>query len=90
MKNNKYPNKCSHFKRIIRQNIGNFSSYYRFEPRTNETNYVYINRKISGCSSKVGMVGGKQQIRCGNCGPINLVHEFFHVLGKLVFSSYLV
>ena len=57
---------------------------YRFEPRQNQTDYIYINKNQGGCRAKAGMRGGRQVIRAGNCEAMNLVHELMHSLGKFL------
>lgn len=55
----------------------------RFEPYNgNEPNYIRI-VKGSGCSSRVGMTGGQQEVSIGDgCGSVGIVeHELMHVLG---------
>ncbi len=53
----------------------------RFIERTDEFNYVYFTPS-SGCSSYVGMVGGKQYINLADaCSTGNAIHEIGHTLG---------
>ncbi|WP_218012154.1 M12 family metallopeptidase [Bacillus thuringiensis] len=53
----------------------------KFIERTTETNYVYF-VSGNGCSSRIGMVGGKQNIRLAeNCFWGNVVHEIAHAIG---------
>lgn len=53
----------------------------RFIERTDESNYVYFTPG-SGCSSYVGMVGGKQYINLADaCSTGNTIHEIGHTLG---------
>ena len=54
----------------------------RFVQRTNESNYVVFTPMASGCSSRVGLVGGAQAIKLEpNCSDGNVVHEIMHALG---------
>jgi len=53
----------------------------RFIQRTNQPNYVFF-VPGSGCSSKVGMVGGMQTVTLeGGCSTGNTIHEIGHVIG---------
>lgn len=55
----------------------------KFEPYTgNEPNYIHLVRG-SGCSSRVGMAGGVQQVSLGRgCVSVGIVeHELMHALG---------
>ncbi|WP_461611934.1 M12 family metallopeptidase [Cytobacillus kochii] len=53
----------------------------RFIQRTNEANYVHF-VKADGCSSYVGMIGGKQEIRLADgCHWGIVVHEIAHAIG---------
>lgn len=53
----------------------------RFVKRTNEPNYIYF-VKSEGCSSRVGMVGGRQDINLGDgCNRGNTIHEIAHAIG---------
>lgn len=53
----------------------------RFVERTDQSNYVYFTPG-SGCSSYVGMVGGKQYITLADaCSTGNAIHEIGHSLG---------
>jgi len=55
----------------------------RFKPRTNEKDYVEY-YGVGGCSSHIGKVGGKQQIKIGkNCETKlgTVIHEMMHALG---------
>ncbi|XP_023215965.1 astacin-like metalloprotease toxin 5 [Centruroides sculpturatus] len=54
----------------------------KFVPRKKEKNYIFI-YKGRGCHSKVGMMGGRQQLSLGT-GCLNkgiLFHELCHALG---------
>ncbi len=56
----------------------------RFVPRTNgQRNYVHL-VKGSGCSSAVGMVGGRQEVSLGEgCVYTGIIlHELMHALGE--------
>jgi len=53
----------------------------RFAPRAGEGNYVRF-VPGGGCSSRVGMVGGRQDITLGaNCSTGNAIHEIGHTVG---------
>jgi len=55
----------------------------RFKPRTNETNYITI-YKGQGCSSQVGMFGGRQYVSLQDPGcwyHSTIVHELLHAVG---------
>jgi len=55
-----------------------------FTPRTGESNYIEFVFDKDGCSSYVGMVGGRQEIRIANWGTMgNVMHEICHALGML-------
>ena len=50
-------------------------------PRTDERNYVYIDKITARCKTLPGMRGGRQVIKAGRCQTFHLVHEIMHVLG---------
>lgn len=53
----------------------------KFVERTTQANYVYFTSG-SGCSSYVGMIGGKQNIILAkNCSTGNTIHEIGHATG---------
>ena len=53
----------------------------RFQVRTNQSNYITF-RVGSGCSSSVGMVGGRQYINLASgCTMGNTIHEIGHAMG---------
>ncbi|PJJ58664.1 M12 family metallopeptidase [Hymenobacter chitinivorans] len=53
----------------------------RFVPRTTQANYVTF-RVGSGCSSNIGMIGGRQYINLASgCTTGNTIHEIGHALG---------
>lgn len=53
----------------------------RFILRTNQTNYITF-RPGGGCSSSVGMVGGRQYINLASaCSTGNTIHEIGHAVG---------
>ncbi|MCG8390710.1 MAG: M12 family metallopeptidase [Cytophagales bacterium] len=53
----------------------------RFVARTTQPNYVDFVRS-SGCSSYLGMIGGRQRINLGDgCSTGNTIHEIGHALG---------
>ncbi len=53
----------------------------RFVRRTNQTNYIRF-RSGSGCSSSVGMVGGRQNITLASgCSTGSTIHEIGHAVG---------
>jgi hypothetical protein len=55
----------------------------RFVQRTTQPNFVEFVRG-SGCSSKLGMVGGRQEIvLANNCTMGNVIHEIGHAVGLL-------
>lgn len=54
---------------------------YDFVPRTNQANYVEV-IPGSGCSSYVGMVGGRQYLNLASaCTTGNTIHELGHAIG---------
>ena len=53
----------------------------KFVLRTSQSNYVYFTNG-SGCSSYVGMIGGKQNITLSSsCTTGNTIHEIGHAIG---------
>ncbi|MUP46880.1 peptidase M12 [Gramella sp. BOM4] len=53
----------------------------RFVKRSGESNYVYFTPG-SGCSSYVGMIGGRQNITLADaCSTGNTIHEIGHAVG---------
>ncbi|MBP2833014.1 M12 family metallopeptidase [Aquimarina sp. U1-2] len=53
----------------------------RFIRRTNQRNYIRF-RKGSGCSSSVGMIGGRQNINLADgCSTGSTIHEIGHAVG---------
>lgn len=53
----------------------------KFVKRTSEQNYVYF-VSGSGCSSYVGMIGGKQSLTLSSsCSTGNTIHEIGHAIG---------
>ncbi len=53
----------------------------KFVQRTSESNYIYFTPG-SGCSSYVGMVGGRQNITLATgCSTGNTIHEIGHAVG---------
>ncbi len=53
----------------------------KFVKRESEPNYIYFIRG-DGCSSNVGMIGGRQNIRLGDgCERGNVIHEIAHSIG---------
>ncbi|WP_378185905.1 M12 family metallopeptidase [Aquimarina sp. W85] len=53
----------------------------KFVERTNQSNYIYF-QSGSGCSSSVGMVGGRQTINLASgCSTGNTIHEIGHAIG---------
>ncbi|TPN85904.1 M12 family metallopeptidase [Aquimarina algicola] len=54
---------------------------FQFIKRTNQVDYVYF-RTGTGCSSRVGRIGGKQEIKLSNlCSTGNTIHEIGHAIG---------
>ena len=58
----------------------------RLTQRIQQPNWIHINTHSIGCSSRVGMKGGRQDIRAGGClgedGSFGkLAHEVMHSLG---------
>ncbi|MBL6447545.1 M12 family metallopeptidase [Fulvivirga sp. 29W222] len=54
---------------------------YDFVQRTTQTNYIEF-IPSNGCSSHIGMIGGRQYIYLGsNCTQGNTIHEIGHALG---------
>ena len=52
-----------------------------FVRRTNQSNYIRF-RKGSGCSSSVGMIGGRQNINLADgCSTGSTIHEIGHAVG---------
>jgi len=59
-------------------------SNLEFVVRTGEANYIDFVYDASGCSSFLGMVGGRQDIRLANWGTMgNVIHEICHALGMM-------
>lgn len=57
------------------------STNIKFVERTSQSNYVYFVTG-SGCSSYVGMIGGKQNITLStSCSTGNTIHEIGHAVG---------
>ena len=53
----------------------------KFVKRTSQSNYIYFVTG-SGCSSYVGMIGGKQNITLStSCSTGNTIHEIGHAIG---------
>ncbi|MFD2518503.1 M12 family metallopeptidase [Salinimicrobium flavum] len=53
----------------------------KFVQRTSQSNYVYF-VSGSGCSSYIGMIGGKQNITLSSsCSTGNTIHEIGHAIG---------
>ncbi|XDD50107.1 M12 family metallopeptidase [Leptospira sp. WS92.C1] len=56
----------------------------RFIPRTGEADYVNFRDNDSGCSSKIGKIGGMQNINIDDvCGVASVIHEMGHAIGLL-------
>ncbi len=59
----------------------------KFVRRTNQTDYIYINRNADTCSSEIGRRGGKQSLSLAPVcvgdwrGPGAVIHELMHALG---------
>lgn len=52
-----------------------------FEERSTQSNYVYFTSG-SGCSSYIGMIGGKQNlVVASSCSTGNVIHEIGHAVG---------
>ena len=71
----------------IKHILFSLSIVIRLTERNNEPNWIHINTVSFGCSSKVGMKGGRQNIRAGGClgegGSFGkLAHEVMHSLGS--------
>ncbi len=59
-------------------------THLEFIQRTTEPNYIEFIYDADGCSSYLGMSGGKQEIRLANWGTMgNVIHEICHALGML-------
>jgi len=57
------------------------STTLKFVQRTSQSNYIYFTPG-SGCSSYVGMVGGRQNITLASaCSTGNTIHEIGHAVG---------
>ncbi len=55
-----------------------------FVVRTGESNYIDFVYDATGCSSFLGMIGGRQDIRLADWGTMgNVIHEICHALGML-------
>jgi uncharacterized protein (TIGR02145 family) len=55
-----------------------------FIERTNQSNYIDFIYDANGCSSYLGMIGGRQPIRLANWGTKgNVIHEIGHAIGLL-------
>lgn len=53
----------------------------KFVRRTNQSNYIYFTPG-SGCSSNVGMIGGRQNINLASgCSTGSTIHEIGHAVG---------
>jgi astacin len=69
----------------IRRAIGfyNNRTNIRWVPRTSESNHVeFVYSGSGGCSSYVGMIGGRQTINFSNwCGVAGAMHEMGHAIG---------
>lgn len=53
----------------------------RFVERSSQSNYIYFTSG-SGCSSYIGMIGGKQNITLSSgCSTGNTIHEIGHAVG---------
>ena len=58
----------------------------RLREKNEETNWIHIDTHGTSCSSRVGMKGGRQDIKAGGClkedGSFGkLAHEIMHSLG---------
>jgi hypothetical protein len=54
---------------------------FTFVRRTNQTNYILVT-SASGCSSFIGMIGGRQEMKLGStCSVGNAIHEIGHAVG---------
>ncbi len=70
-------------KRRVTDAIAHWESKTNFDfvPRSNEKNYIEF-VKGTGCSSYVGMIGGRQPINLANgCSKGNTIHEIGHAIG---------
>ncbi len=57
------------------------NSNLKFVKRASQSNYIYFTSG-SGCSSYVGMIGGKQNITLSSsCSTGNTIHEIGHAIG---------
>ena len=57
---------------------------FRFVPRRSQNDYIEVFKGAPGaCWSRIGRVGGKQQVSLGKgCPGVGVVvHEFMHALG---------
>lgn len=60
----------------------NANTLIRLVPRGSEANFVEFVQVSSGCTSFVGMQGGRQEVRlASNCSMGNTVHEIGHAVG---------
>ena len=67
--------------------ISHWESQYSisFVLRTSQANYIeFVSSSSGGCSSRLGMIGGRQEIKLGSyCSTGNAIHEIGHALGFL-------
>ena len=55
-----------------------------FQQRTNESNFVEFVYDANGCSSYIGMIGGRQKIRIADWGDAGtVIHEIGHAISLL-------
>lgn len=55
----------------------------KVRPRTNETDYVEFQNTEDSCWSRLGRIGGAQEIELGGCGRVSIIHELMHAAGFL-------
>ena len=68
---------------MMRLVTGKPNTNLEFVKRSGQSNYIYFTPG-SGCSSYVGMVGGKQNITLADaCSTGNTIHEIGHAIGLM-------
>jgi hypothetical protein len=70
----------------IAEAIYRYNTYtsIRFVPRSDQADFVNIQRSDGNCNSNLGRIGGQQTINLdgrGYCSPAGTLHEMAHTLG---------